>query len=190
MRGPTPSQTVGPFFSMIMARPGENLLVPDGVPGRIRIEGAVFDGAGARIEDALIEIWHPDGEGRYRHPDDLDPAASADGFSGFGRASTDSETGAYWFETVKPGRVADPEGELQAPHISVVVQARGMLNPCFTRLYFSEEIEANDQDLVLGMVPEGRRRTLIAQLIDGSDPTCYRFNIRFQGNDETVFLDF
>ena len=184
----TPSQTVGPFFSMALAHPEENVLVSAAAEGRIRLEGTVYDGDGAHVEDALLEIWQADQGGRYRHPDDL---ATADGdFTGFGRASTDFETGRYWFETVKPGPVPDPEGELQAPHISVVVQGRGMLNPLFTRVYFADESEANERDLVLGMVPPERRHTLLAQPVDGGDHPTYRFDIRLQGGDETVFFHF
>jgi len=192
--GPTPSQTVGPYFSMVLG--GQNALLQPGgaaqVRGeRIRIEGRVLDSDGATIEDALIEVWQANAAGRYRHEaDDRKELDLDDGFTGFGRAETDFATGLYWFETIKPGRVPDPEGELQAPHISVIVQARGMLKPSFTRMYFPEEEAANDADLVLRMVPTSRRHTLIAQLADGIDPKVYRFDIRFQGEDETVFFDF
>lgn len=188
--GQTPSQTVGPYFSMVLG--GQNVMVRPDVRGeRIRIEGRVVDGDGSTIEDALIEIWQANAAGRYRHEaDDRLEVHLDNGFTGFGRAETDFTTGLYWFETVKPGRVPDPEGELQAPHISVVVQARGMLNPSFTRIYFPDEEAANEADLVLRMVPPSRRQTLIARLVDGSEPKVYRFDIRFQGEDETVFFDF
>jgi protocatechuate 3,4-dioxygenase alpha subunit len=181
---------VGPYFSMVLG--GQNVMVRPDVRGeRIRIEGRVVDGNGSTIEDALIEIWQANAAGRYRHEaDDRLEVHLDDGFTGFGRAESDFTTGLYWFETVKPGRVPDPEGELQAPHISVVVQARGMLNPSFTRMYFPDEEAANEADLVLKMVPPSRRQTLIARLVDGSEPKVYRFDIRFQGEDETVFFDF
>lgn len=187
--GPTPSQTVGPFFSMALAHPGENILVSPDQSGRIRIEGCVYDGDGDPLEDALLEIWQADAKGHYRHPDDAGPEA-VEGFSGFGRASSDFQTGLYFFETVKPGPVPDPEGEMQAPHISVVVQGRGILNPYFTRIYFGDEEDANRRDLVLGMVPEERRSTLIARPMLDATPPSYRFDIRLQGGDETVFFDF
>lgn len=184
----TPSQTVGPFFSMALAHPEENILVPHDREGRIRLEGVVVDGDGEHVEDALLEIWQADAKGRYRHPDDSPD--HSDGFTGFGRASTDFETGRYWFDTIKPGPVPDPEGELQAPHIAVVVQGRGMLNPLFTRIYFADEAEANQRDLVLGMVPADRRHTLVADPVEGSDPPAYRYDIRLQGGDETIFFHF
>ncbi len=189
MIGQTPSQTVGPFFAMILAVPGENIMARDGQDGLIRIEGEVLDGEGDTVEDALVEVWQADPGGHYRHPDD-EPRSGSDLFTGYGRAGTDFETGLYWFKTLKPGPVPDPEGELQAPHLAVVVQARGMLNPLFTRLYFSDETEANERDLVLNMVPGDRRSTLVANLVEGSDPPRYRFDIRLQGGDETVFFDF
>lgn len=187
--GETPSQTVGPYFSMRLSAERENILTTS--DDRIVIEGKVIDGAGNHIEDALLEIWQAAPSGRYNHPDDtredleLDPE-----FTGFGRVASDFETGIYRFETLKPGPVPDPEGAFQAPHISVIVQGRGMLNPVFTRIYFSDEEEANADDLVLRGVPPDRRHTLIAELQEDSNPPVYRFDIRMQGEDETVFFDF
>ena len=183
MPGPTPSQTVGPFFSMKLR--GGNLVAGPKIEGeRIRIVGQVFDGERALIEDALIELWQANAIGRYS------TGGRASGFTGFGRAETDFSTGEYWFETIKPGRVPDPEGECQAPHLTLVVQARGMLRPVFTRLYFADEAEANESDLVMRMVPADRRQTLVADLVDESGPKIYRFDIKFQGDDETVFFAF
>ncbi|HKX75951.1 MAG TPA: protocatechuate 3,4-dioxygenase subunit alpha [Acidimicrobiia bacterium] len=191
MLGQTPSQTVGPYFSMRLGGEGENVLAPPVQGGeRIVVTGKVFDGDGRPIEDALLEFWQANPLGRYHHPDDqrnlsLDPA-----FTGFARAMTDFKTGVYRLETVKPGRVPDLEGDFQAPHISVIVQARGMLNPVFTRLYFSDEATANEDDLVLRNVARSRRHTLIADLAPDSDPKLYEFNVSFQGENETVFFDF
>lgn len=188
--GQTPSQTVGPYFSMRLG--GQNVMAGPDVRGeRIRVEGRVFDGDGVAVEDALIEVWQANAAGRYRHgADDREAIALDPGFTGFGRAETDFVTGLYWFETVKPGSVPDPEGELQAPHMSLIVQARGTLNPYFTRMYFPEEEDANAHDFVLGMVPAARRPTIIAQPVDGAVRPTYRFDIRLQGDGETVFFDF
>lgn len=190
--GQTPSQTVGPYFGMRLGGEGQNVLVDETTAGEhIRIEGRVLDGDRNHIEDALIEIWQANAGGRYRHPDDTrDDVSLDDGFIGFGRAESDFDTGGWWFETIKPGRVPDPRGRPQAPHITVIVQARGMLLPSFTRIYFSDEAEANADDLVLQTVPEDRRSTLVAERTDTGDTPTYRFDIRFQGDDETVFLDF
>ncbi len=157
---------------------------------RIVITGRVTDGDGTHIEDAFLEIWQAGRSGRYRHPDDTRDLELDESFSGFGRAKTSFETGDYKFVTLKPGLVPDAEGAFQAPHISMIIQGRGMLNPSFTRIYFSDEVEANDDDLVLRSVPATRRSTLIAQLEEGSSPPVYRFDIRMQGDGETVFFDF
>ena len=159
-------------------------MVDDNTPGqRIRIEGRVFDGEGQVVPDAMIELWQADGEGRYAHP--ADPRGSNVGFKGFGRmgTGTDSES-RFVFDTIKPG----PVDSAQAPHINVIVFARGMLLHAFTRLYFSDETAANARDAVLASVPEARRHTLIAKRDDNS-AGLYRFDICLQGSDETVFFD-
>jgi protocatechuate 3,4-dioxygenase alpha subunit len=188
--GETPSQTLGPFFSIGLSGEGENVLASDGVEGdRIRLVGKVLDGEGQPVGDALIEVWQANSKGRYRHPDDTREELELDRtFSGFGRAATEFETGEYWFETIKPGPVPDPEGEMQAPHLNVILQARGTLNPLFTRVYFPDEEEANQADLIMRMVPKDRRNSLVAKA-EGGNPATYRFDIRLQGEGETVFLD-
>jgi protocatechuate 3,4-dioxygenase alpha subunit len=173
---------------MRLSGEGDNILTRS--DDRIIIEGRVLDGAGDHIEDALLEIWQAGPSGRYKHPDDTRDLDLEPDFTGFGRAASAFETGEYRFETLKPGPVPDAEGEDQAPHISLIVQGRGMLSPVFTRIYFSDEEEANSNDLVLRGVPTSRRTTLIAQLQDGTDPPTYRFDIHMQGDDETVFFDF
>jgi protocatechuate 3,4-dioxygenase, alpha subunit len=189
--GVTPSQTVGPYFSMRLAAEGQNVLVsPDTLGDRIRIQGHVLDGDRKPIEDALLELWQANDAGRYNHPDDdrsdaaLDPA-----FIGFGRCATGFGDGSYAFLTIMPGAVPAPAGGRQAPHLNIVVQARGMLNPTYTRVYFPEEAAANAMDPVLRSVPVERRGTLIAELIDDDALPTYRFDIRYQGPDETVFFD-
>lgn len=188
----TPSQTVGPYFAMRIAEDGDNVLADDDTPGdRIRIEGRVLDGDRTPIEDALIELWQANAAGRYRHPHDVRTDIPLDDrFTGFGRARTDHDTGAYWFETVKPGPVPGPDGGPQAPHLNLVVQGRGMLLPTFTRVYFPDEADANATDAVLAAVPSGRRGTLVARSEHGGDRVTYRFDIVYQGDDETVFFDF
>jgi protocatechuate 3,4-dioxygenase, alpha subunit len=189
--GVTPSQTVGPYFSMRLAAEGQNVLVsPDTLGDRIRIQGHVLDGDRKPIEDALLELWQANDAGRYNHPDDdrsdaaLDPA-----FIGFGRCATGFGDGSYAFLTIMPGAVPAPDGGRQAPHLNIVIQARGMLNPTYTRVYFPEEAASNAIDPVLRSVPAERRATLIAELIDDDALPTYRFDIRYQGPDETVFFD-
>ena len=193
MSGQTPSQTVGPYFTMRLSGEGENVLTTPETQGeRVRIVGRVLDGDRKHIEDALVELWQADAAGRYHHPADdrtdapLDPA-----FKGFGRCASDFQTGAYSFLTIKPGPVPHPKGGLQAPHISLTIQARGMLNPTFTRLYFADEAASNADDPVLQSVPVERRSTVIAELVEATESSVptYRFDIRYQGDDETVFFD-
>jgi protocatechuate 3,4-dioxygenase alpha subunit len=197
----TPSQTLGPFFSQGLVRTRaafqlphlcseerdaiDNVLVNAETAGeRVRIEGRVFDGRGAPIDDALVEIWQADAEGHYAHP--LDSPARA-GFHGFGRAPTDA-TGRFFFETIKPGRVPALGGGHQAPHLNVLLGARGMTRFAFTRIYFPED--GLDTDQVLAQVPAARRHTLIAQRAGSAQPHALLFDIRLQGDDETVFFDF
>ena len=193
MSGPTPSQTVGPYFTMRIGGEGDNVLTtPETAGERIRVEGFVYDGARKHIEDALIELWQANAAGRYQHPaDDRDDVPLDPAFTGFGRCPSDFKTGAYSFLTIKPGPVPHPNGGLQAPHLSLIIQARGMLDPTYTRVYFSDEADANATDPVLATVPADRRGTLIGEKVEDGDGSVatYRFDIRYQGDDETVFFD-
>ncbi len=181
-----PFQTVGPFFQIFVGEArGRDVLVTDGTQGtRVTIQGSVYDGAGAIVPDALIEIWQADAQGRYRHPQDPAASDSDPSFAGFGRATT-TDAGTFAFETIKPGRLPGPGGALQAPHILVSITARGVLTRYITRLYFEDE-PANDADPILALVPAARRQTLIARRT--GDHT-YQFDIRIQGAGETVFFD-
>ena len=183
---PTPSQTVGPFFHVGLVYEGESRLVSDADPDALRIGGVVIDGANEPVSDALVEIWQANRAGRYAHPEDpRDELPLEDAFTGFGRCATDAD-GRFEFVTVKPGRVPAPGGGLQAPHINVGVFARGLLKRLVTRLYFPDEDEANASDPVLSMIEDsGLRSTLIAR----PERDMLRFDIRLQGERETVFLD-
>jgi protocatechuate 3,4-dioxygenase alpha subunit len=184
----TPSQTVGPFFHGGLIREGLNVLVRQETQGpRLRIEGHVYDGAGAPVTDAVVEIWQANAGGRYHHPLDQRPIALDPAFVGFGRAATDDH-GFFWFETVKPGPVPYARGVDQAPHINVLVLARGLLDHLFTRLYFGDET-ANATDPVLRLVPSARRPTLVAKRQPGG-AAVYQFDIVLQGERETVFFEF
>lgn len=193
--GLAPSQTVGPFFLDCLLRPDarRNVLVQPETEGqRIRIEGRVLDGDGAPIPDALVEVWQANSRGRYNHPADSRAEIPLDStFIGFGRAGTDAE-GRYWFETIKPGAVPvaidSADAPMQAPHICVMVFARGLLNHLATRLYFADE-PANAADPVLQRVPEERRATLLARPEAAGDCALYRWNIILQGAGETAFFN-
>jgi protocatechuate 3,4-dioxygenase, alpha subunit len=177
----TPSQTVGPFFDFALPYEGGERLVAPGDADAIHIVGAVIDGAGSAVDDALVEIWQANRHGRYRHPEDTrEELALEDGFTGFGRCPTDAE-GRFDFVTVKPG-AADG----QAPHISVCVLARGLLRQLYTRIYFPDEAEANAADPLLSSIrDDALRQTLIARPHDG----VLSFDIYLQGERQTAFLD-
>jgi protocatechuate 3,4-dioxygenase alpha subunit len=187
----TSSQTVGPFFgpALVRADATQQVLTGPSTEGqRIRIEGCVYDGGGAPVPDALVEIWQANAFGRYNHPNDQSDAPLDPEFTGFGRAGAD-DNGCYWFETILPGPVAFDRERMQAPHIAVAVFARGLLNHLYTRIYFADE-PANANDPILQLVPAERRRTLIAARTDASDAIVYRFDIILQGSGETVFFDY
>jgi protocatechuate 3,4-dioxygenase alpha subunit len=170
----TPSQTVGPFFGFALPYGDGPRVVPEWHPDAVRIHGRVLDGAGDPLPDALVEIWQAGADGRV--PGVAGAISRAGhGFSGFGRCGTDAD-GHYWFSTLKPGG--------PAPHIAVLVFARGLLKPVATRLYFPGEA-GNAGDPVLSAVPADRRDTLIAER--ESDRT-YRFDVHLQGEQETVFF--
>ena len=159
-------------------------IADDTVPGEhIVVTGRVLDGNGEPVVDAMLEVWQTDAQGRYAHPAD---GRGAD-FHGFGRAGTDGH-GVYRFETVKPGRVVGADARPQAPHLNVIVFARGMLSHAYTRIYFADE-PANADDQVLLTVEPDRRRTLMAAHEDTPGAALYRFDVRLQGEDETVFFD-
>lgn len=186
----TPSQTVGPFFddALLREHARRNIVAPAGTVGeRIRIEGIVYDGDRLGVPDAMVEVWQANHHGRYRHPLDVSAAPIDPVFEGYGRCGTDS-SGAYWFETIKPGRVPFDGARLQAPHISIAVFARGLLNHLLTRLYFADEV-ANTSDPVLQGVALERRGTLMAPRSIVGGGVVYRFDIVLQGANETVFFD-
>jgi len=190
----TPSQTVGPYFKYGLT-PGNdyawndafsnNLVTPDVSGERIRIVGQVFDGDGKVIPDSMLEIWQADSQGRFADPQDARAIANA-AFKGFGRCGADAN-GGFEFRTIRPGMVPAPDGKPQAPHILLAVFARGMTQQAITRIYFADE-SANADDPILALVPAERRATLIAGRTQG-DTTTYRFDIRLQGDRETVFFD-
>ena len=185
----TPSQTVGPFYSLGLTQKTMNVLASDATQGeKIRIEGCVFDGDGQAVPDAMVEIWQANAYGRYNHPDDKQEKPLDPSFLGWGRSGTDKTAG-FSFETIKPGSVPGPDGSVQAPHINVTVFARGMLVHAYTRIYFGDE-PANETDPVLASINDkGRRQTLIAAREEKNGKPVYRFDIRLQGENETVFFD-
>ena len=179
----TPSQTVGPFHHIELPY-GDGHMVPPGTPGARRVTGRLTDGNGAPVGDALIEVWQAGPSGRYHDAADDRDLPLLEGFTGFGRVATAAD-GSYELWTVTPGPVPGPGGTTQAPHLLVSVFARGLLDRLVTRMYFPEEAGANATDPVLALVPDLlRRATLVAQ----EDGDSLRFDIRLQGDRETVFF--
>jgi len=189
-RRQTPSQTVGPFFAFGLIRGDEHVLVSDQTRGqRIIVRGHVFDGSGAAIEDAMVEIWQADAAGIFNHPDDPRHRQIDPHFRGFGRAGTSNREREYAFKTIKPGPVPGQDGTMQAPHLGLRIFARGMLLHLLTRVYFSDE-PANQQDPILTSIADAeRRQTLIAVRESVQDAPTYRLDIHLQGDRETVFFN-
>ncbi len=181
---PTPGQTIGPFYGFALPHPGDEQLVPPGHPDAVRLHGTVYDGAGRPVPDALLEIWQADQAGDVPR---AEGSLRRDGwtFTGFGRAAVDAN-GHYDFTTVRPG----PTEDGAARFIAMTVFARGLLDRLFTRVYLPGEDAASTQalatDPLLRSVPEERRPTLVAS----REEHGYAFDVRLQGDGETVFLTF
>lgn len=185
LRGTT-SQTIGPYLRIGLEWMVIEDLAPQGVKGEpVRIEGRVLDGDGKPVNDAAVEIWQANSQGRYASPEDPQEKPLEPGFRGYGRSLTD-DAGAFRFRSIKPGRVPGPDAKLQAPHLSVTIFMRGLLKQLVTRMYFPDD-PANADDPVLSLVPAERRSTLIARKrVDGT----LEWNLVLQGQNETVFFDF
>ncbi len=175
----TPSQTIGPFFHEGMKWRGGGTLFTAGTPGRVvRIAGLVTDGDGQPVPDALLEFWQADASGNFGAP-------TEGACAGFGRVMTD-DRGRYEIETRVPGAVPGADLKKQAPHIVVLVLARGLLHQLLTRVYFEGE-EANAGDAVLASCG-ARSETLLAKRTPGADD-AYVWDLSLQGPNETVFFE-
>ena len=202
----TPSQTAGPYINIGMD-PETAGLDPARIAAltsadgqaqangqRIRITGVIHDGNDAPLQDAMVELWQADASGIYNSPHDPRYAERDPAVFGWQRTACDLKTGAFFFETIKPGPVPGPGNTMMAPHLNFWIVARGLNIGLLTRMYFPDQADANAADPVLALIDDAaRQRTLIA-LPDGADEpdknvTCYRFVIRLHGDDETVFFD-
>ena len=185
---PTPAQTAGPYFHLGCTRAHSVSCIagPDARGERVRLLCRVLDGDGIPVDDAMVEIWQADSEGRYHHPGDLRAKSVDPACHGFGRLATNAE-GICVFDTIKPGRVPGNNGTLQAPHFNVSVLGRGILNRLATRIYIADD-PSNGEDPILALVPVERRSTLMARS-DSRNPGEWHFEVRLSGEDETVFFD-
>ncbi|WP_047289404.1 protocatechuate 3,4-dioxygenase subunit alpha [Pseudomonas protegens] len=193
----TPSQTAGPYVHIGLAlaaagnppRPEEiwNQMAKADAPGeRILLIGHVYDGNGHLVRDSFLEFWQADHAGVY------DPVFDTEKpFNCFGRTATTFDAGEWTLNTVKPGVVNNAAGVPMAPHINLSLFARGINIHLHTRLYFADEPEANAQCPVLNLIEQPQRReTLLAHPCEVNGQRGYRFDIRIQGEGETVFFDF
>lgn len=195
----TASQTAGPYvhiglapgaagFDIYRQELGFDITGPNAKGDKIRVEGIVIDGMDSPIKDVLLEVWQANSEGHYAHPEG--GGEVEEGFRGWGRIITDFDTGEWGFDTVKPGPVMGRNGRMMAPHLNFWIVARGINIGLNTRMYFEDEAEANAKDPVINLIEwERRRATLIGKRSVRDGVTVYRFEIRLQGEDETVFFD-
>jgi len=195
----TPSQTAGPYvhiglapgaagFDIYREELGWDIAGPHAKGERIRVEGIVIDGTGSPIKDVLLEAWQANADGIYAHPEH--DGEVEEGFRGWGRVITDFKTGEWAFDTVKPGPVMGRNGQMMAPHITLWLVARGINIGLNTRIYFDDEAEANAADPIINTIEwERRRQTLIARRTEREGKVIYRFDVKLQGQDETVFFD-
>lgn len=193
----SPSQTAGPYVhigctpnfcdigGVFDADLGTIMVTGDAKGERITVKGRVLDGTGTPLKDALVEIWQADSAGLYNSPSEMRGSADPH-FSGFGRCPTDMKTGEFRFETVKPGRVPFPDGRCQAPHVTFWIVARGINIGLHTRMYFSDEEQANAEDPVLARI---EHRLRVETLIGKREGDVVTFDIHLQGDHETVFFD-
>ena len=199
----TPSQTAGPYvhiglipkqagFDIFDNNLGETLVTPATQGKRIRVEGRIFDGTGALVRDALVEVWQAERRRPLRPPRRPRRQGRATRPSAAGAAPAPTSTTGLWaFETIKPGPVAGRAGHrAMAPHLNLWIVARGINLGLSTRMYFGDEAAANAADPVLNIIEQpARRKTLIARHEERGGVAVYIFDIRLQGEDETVFFD-
>ncbi|MBD8593939.1 MULTISPECIES: protocatechuate 3,4-dioxygenase subunit alpha [unclassified Pseudomonas] len=193
----TPSQTAGPYVHIGLAlaaagiEPREheiwNQMAKPEAPGEhILLLGNVYDGNGHLVRDSFLELWQADDQGHYHIDFDQEQP-----FNSFGRTATTFDAGEWTVQTIKPGMVNNAAGVPMAPHINISLFARGVNIHLHTRLYFSDEAEANGKDPVLNLIEQpARRETLIATRCEVDGKLAYRFDMRIQGEGETVFFDF
>jgi protocatechuate 3,4-dioxygenase, alpha subunit len=178
---PSGSQTVGPYFRIGLECLIGHRVVNASAFEAIEIRGQVLDRDGAPVSDALLEFWCADSSGTFTgalptyggHP------------AGFYRVATELD-GSFSLQLNKPGASPIGDGRLQAPHMLVLVFARGLLRHLITRIYFDQE-PANALDPVLLEVPIERRQTLIARS-DVNNSRVFHWNVLLQGDNETAFF--
>lgn len=190
MRLETPAQTAGPYIHMgtlpavagldVNWHEGAHVLPPAaGGEKNITLKGKIFDGGGAPVTDAVIEIFQADASGAFHTTT----------FPNWGRAYSDFETGEWTFHTVRPGPTARSNRSIMAPHVLLAIFARGMNGHLTTLMYFPDDEIANARDPILSSIDPQRRGTLVAQRDANGGEGSYRFDIFLQGDRETAFFN-
>ena len=177
----TPSQTVGPFFATELVWHDGGKVLFGGRGERIALTGRVLDGAGAPVADALFETWQADAEGK------VPAGGEAARPHGYARVRTGAD-GDYRIETMMPGAYTAPGGQRYAPQLNVMIFARGLLKAVTTRVFLADLGEIKDDPLARAIGDPERLRTLVAAR-DPNDPSRYRWDVRLQGEGETVFIE-
>ena len=198
----SPSQTAGPYVHIgttpnfiginhVYAQDLGLAPCPAEAKGqRIIITGQIFDGSGAVLKDALLELWQADADGLYpgrgEHRGAADPH-----FPGWFRQPVDGVSGIYRFETIKPGAVPFIDGRKMAPHVTLWIVARGINIGLHTRMYFPDEAQANEADPIFTRFELKARLSTLVAARDGEEDgvPVYRFDIHLQGDKETIFFD-
>ena len=200
--GETPSQTAGPYVHIgliprqagfdIFAQDFSNTLVGPQTKGeRIRIEGCIFDGSGLRRKDVLVEIWQANAAGSTTIPPTCKTSRSIRTSAAGAGPERISHTGAYGFETVKPGPVAGRKGrKMMAPHVNFWIAARGINVGLSDPHVFCGRGGGQCRRSRLNIIEQPpRRQTLIAPRTERDGEIVYTFDIHLQGDHETVFFD-
>jgi len=168
----TTSQTIGPF-----SHEAWQWAVDACIPGNLKttgetvlVSGVIYDGDGAPINDAQIEAWTP--AGAASEPEQLIP--------GFRRVPSGAD-GEFSLRVSVPQSATPGE-----PLMYVTVFARGLVLHQFTAVFLEDDAGLAESS-ILNQVPEARRATLLARRTgDGQ----YHWDIRMQGEAETVFFDY
>ena len=177
----TASQTAGPYVHIgclpnaadVRGIYSNDLTVNRILPNApITISGKVFEGDNIICKDVMLEFWHADETGCYDN-------------GIWHRSITNSTSGLFSINTQMPGKTKTGEGKWLAPFVSVWITARGINLGLLTRIYFPDHESVLHEDPHMNLIPESRRLTLMAKLVNGG----YYFDIHLQGPNETVFFD-
>lgn len=164
----TSEMTLGPFFPREFAQGANDLTSVEGKKAQgetIEITGCVTQADGRPLDNAIVEIWQADAQGRFDNPH----------FFGWGRAAT-NERGIYAFKTIKPGA---PEG--RAAHVNFLILYSGLMRQLQTVMFF----EASKDPVLDAVEPAQLKERLIAK----RQGSAWRFDIRLRGEGETPFFD-